>query len=47
MKSKERILFEENKSLRDIILEKKMEKSQMELNYQNEMQNMSLLANQG
>ena len=47
MKSKERILFEENKSLGDIISEKELEKSQMELNYQNKMQNMSLLANQG
>ena len=47
MKSKERILFEENKSLGDIISEKKLEKSQMEFNYQNKMQNMSLLANQG
>ena len=37
MKYKERI-FEENKSLGDIISEKKLEKSQMELNYQNEMQ---------
>ena len=37
MKYKERI-FEENKSLRDIISEKELEKSQMELNYQNEMQ---------
>ena len=46
MKSKERI-FEENKSLRDIISKKELEKSQMELNYQNEMQNMSLLVNQG
>ena len=47
MKNKERSLFEENKSLRDIISEKELEKSQMELNYQNQMQNMSLLANQG
>ena len=37
MKYKERI-FEENKSLWDIISEKELEKSQMELNYQNEMQ---------
>ena len=47
MKNKERSLFEENKSLKDIISEKELEKSQIELNYQNQLQNMSLLNNQG
>ena len=45
LKMKEKKLFEENKSLKDLLNEKDIEKEQMEYHYQNELKNVSLYNN--